>query len=201
MPPTNTARKDTENLEVMWRVYLKDIQTRNHFANWSTPPFDTYMNAKRDSFYQYVHHDLDGHDIRIIKDTTFNACVSECRSNSQCVAFSFDRWNRWCYIKNELGILKLDPRSVTGTRQNLEQPERSRSVVQMYRYRKKAFREGNTLQSVQNLSMVSCESACLNNDKCIAYTFFIKDRQCILLSDDGEYFPNEKADSGAKQQE
>jgi hypothetical protein len=31
-------------LEVHWLNYLREIQDNNHYANWSSPPYDLYLN-------------------------------------------------------------------------------------------------------------------------------------------------------------
>jgi hypothetical protein len=187
-------------LENDWNEYLKQIQAHNYYANWSGPPYDLYINAKRNSFVGYVHRDLPGNDIRTVRDTTLEACASECGSSAQCKAYSFDRWNHWCYLKGELSTLTLEPRSVTGVRQYLRQPDKSDAEVQMYRYRQKAFHEGKELQTLTNVSLDVCEQGCVSDNACIAYTFVTLSRRCILLSDAGEYFTNKGADSGAKEQ-
>jgi PAN domain-containing protein len=196
-PQVNPARQ----LENDWLEYLKQIQAHNYYPNWSGPPYDVYTNAKSNSFVTYLHRDIHGNDVRAIFNTNLATCSSECQSNAQCQAYSFDRWNRWCFLKGGLNTLTLDPRSVTGVRQHLSQPENSTGSVQMYHYRRKAFQEGKVLQTAANFSLDSCEQSCVINSSCIAYTFLTTTRRCILLSDAGEYFTNPNAHSGAKQQE
>ena len=41
---SSTSRRPTRNLVDGWLAYLREIQTDNHFANWSAPPYDLYVN-------------------------------------------------------------------------------------------------------------------------------------------------------------
>jgi hypothetical protein len=45
VPPARTPAKP-ESLEVHWLNYLREIQTSNHYANWSAAPYDLYLNAR-----------------------------------------------------------------------------------------------------------------------------------------------------------
>jgi hypothetical protein len=42
----STARTAPQSLEVHWLNYLREIQDNNHYANWSSPPYDMYLNRK-----------------------------------------------------------------------------------------------------------------------------------------------------------
>ena len=42
----STARTASQSLEAHWLNYLREIQDNNHYANWSSPPYDMYLNRK-----------------------------------------------------------------------------------------------------------------------------------------------------------
>ena len=189
------------NLENYWIAYLTELQSKGDHPNWSGPPYDLYRNARMNSFVSYVNRDLPGNDLQTIRNTTLETCSSQCKSTAECKAYSFDRWNRWCYLKSGIGQLTLEPRSITAIRSSVGRPQSSEAIIRMYRYRQKAFREGKILERVDNFTAGKCEQTCVGNEACIAYTFFKGAHQCILLTDAGEYFPDNGADSGAKQQD
>jgi hypothetical protein len=42
--PAAPSRTAPPTLEVHWLNYLREIQDNNHYANWSSPPYDLYLN-------------------------------------------------------------------------------------------------------------------------------------------------------------
>jgi hypothetical protein len=83
--------KDAHNL--YWAVCQKQF---NKFGSVNSVRSITTTSG---GFVRYLHRDLPGNDIRTIKNTTLATCVSDCDSDTKCRAYSFDRWNRWCFLK------------------------------------------------------------------------------------------------------
>jgi PAN domain len=64
-------------------------------------------------FTIYEGHDINGNDYRTEKNMNLEGCVKACEGEKQCVAFSFDKWNHWCFLKQVLPTaLRLDPQSI-----------------------------------------------------------------------------------------
>ena len=42
----SSVRTAPQSLEVHWLSYLREIQDNNHYANWSAPPYDLYLNRQ-----------------------------------------------------------------------------------------------------------------------------------------------------------
>ena len=40
----STGRTTQQSLEVHWLNYLREIQDNNSYGNWSSPPYDLYLN-------------------------------------------------------------------------------------------------------------------------------------------------------------
>jgi PAN domain len=151
------------------------------------------------NYKTYENRDLNSNDIETLKNVDLSSCVSKCRLDPQCRAYSFDRWNGYCFLKSRGGPLLLDPRSVTGVREDLPAQPISAAPVKMERYRGKAF-PGTGYRSI-SVGFDVCETTCRNEETCIAYTFHKNERKCHMFSTTGKYLTNPLADSGAKRQE
>jgi hypothetical protein len=150
-------------------------------------------------FVNYENRDLPGEDLSKMTNVTMGDCAAACTRNSQCQAYSFDKWNRFCFLKSRVSSLKLDPRSVTGVRVDLPAAPLADDPVAMSRYRGKIF-PGSGYRTLSQTQFEACESACKDDNTCVAFTFYKEDRSCRLFDRTGEYFANRQTDSGVKTQ-
>jgi len=150
-------------------------------------------------FRTYEGRDIDGTDYKIIKDINFEACISQCKGEDQCVAYSFDKWNRYCFLKNRVpSTLRIEPNSIVGVIAGASPAVSSSSVV-IERYGNKAFPDSGYRQ-VAVASYDGCSATCMNEDKCEVFTFRKPDKVCNLIARPGEWWPDSSADSGVKRQ-
>src|SRR5262245_6771609 len=56
------------------------------------PPVTTYR--------YYEGRDIDGADFKTLRDVNFDRCTQACQQDPLCQAFSFDKWNRYCFLKH-----------------------------------------------------------------------------------------------------
>lgn len=158
--------------------------------------------AARDAEYRrYDNRDVDGGDIATFKDVdAVQACESRCSKNAQCRAYSFDRWNHYCFLKSQIGELRLDPRSTTGVRADIPAPPSARREIKMEHHRGRAF-PGPGYKTVKAGQFEMCEASCKSDGTCVAYTFKKAEGLCRLYGSAAEYMPDAGSDSGAKVQE
>jgi hypothetical protein len=154
--------------------------------------------ASDKTFVPHQNRDIEGGDDQRINSVSLSSCELACKISSECVAFTFDRWNNACFLKSEIGRLRIDLRSITGVSVGLLTPENSDGPVIMQRYPGKMF-PGNGYSSLAN-SAENCESTCQADSQCIAYSFLKDPRRCTLFSETGEYFSDKNSDSGGKLQ-
>jgi hypothetical protein len=153
------------------------------------------------NYNTYENRDLDGGDFDIIKNVDLEKCTSACDGDSRCRAYSFDKWNRFCFLKNHIAsFLRLDPRSVTGVREDIQAPPLATTSPKIEHYHNRAF-PGAGYKALQTGQSETCEAACRGQDRCVAYTFHTKDRVCHLFDAATEYLPAAGSESGAKVQE
>jgi hypothetical protein len=192
-----------------WAEYLRQIQTHNYYANWSGPPYDLYTNRANGTsavvspagltYTSLDNRDLWGGDLTILRDTDLQRCALACNGESSCQGYSFDRWNRYCFLKSKIGILLMDPRSTSGIREHVQIPPLASSPIKMERFRGRMF-PGTAYKQPAYSSFESCEVGCRQADACIAFTFRKNDRICQLFKNTGEYSADALADSGIKRQ-
>jgi hypothetical protein len=169
-----------QELEGRWTEYLKEIQAHSSYANWSAPPYDLYVSTQRDSFVSYINFDLQGNDLETIRDSTFDSCQSACRANAQCQAFTFDRWNNWCFLKDQTGTLLLQPRAVTAIRHYLAHPVLSEGDANHVERYTNIDSPGWDLPWVRNVETLGdCENICVQDSSCAGYTYNVGKATCI----------------------
>src|SRR4029077_2858656 len=118
----------------------------------------------------YQNRDIEGGDIAApMKQVDLPVCISACQTNRQCRAFSYDKWNRYCFLKSQIGALSLDPRSVTGVAENAPPPAMATGPITMERYRGKGF-PGAGYRTLGG-TFETCEAACRTDQACVAFTF------------------------------
>jgi hypothetical protein len=82
----------------------------------------TYGLASASKFTVYPNFDMMGGDYFNEKDMSREACVSKCESESQCVAYTYDKWKKHCSLKNAIQIVSLEPKGDTGVRSDQKTP-------------------------------------------------------------------------------
>lgn len=163
------------------------------------PP--SQQTARAADFRSYQNRDLDGGDIAKLRDVgAENECADACRRNAQCRAYSFDKWNRYCFLKSSVSALRLDPRSITGVRGDLPAPPAASAAIRMERHRGRSFPDTG-YRTVAAGQLETCEATCRNEESCVAYTFRKAGGLCRLYAVADEYMPDAGSDSGAKVQE
>src|SRR5262249_31172990 len=71
------------------------------------------------SFAAYPSRDMEGGDYQRERGISLDQCEDRCKRDSRCQAFSYDVWNRFCYLKSSINRLRLEPRSVTSVRSGI----------------------------------------------------------------------------------
>lgn len=150
------------------------------------------------AFTQFQNHDITGQDFKKIQKIGLKDCVKKCRSNSDCKAYTYDKWYRWCFLKNSIGVLRFDPQADSGVRSGAGEPVPMSAARIMQRFRGKAFRYNG--QSAQASSFEDCEQSCLLSSTCVAMTYYASSGACRMMENVGNHARNRQADSSVKRQ-
>ena len=143
--------------------------------------------------------DADGELIDSHRSESWQSCLTSCKEDRDCKAFTFNAWNDICFRKREPDAARLEPSSVSGLRKSLPTPSLATDAVVIERYRKKAFPD-KPFEDLKVSDEPACFAQCETRSKCVAYTFNKRSRRCSLLARASEYFADAESDSGVKRQ-
>lgn len=153
-------------------------------AQKKQPARSVFLTASRPTpqFTTYANHDMDGGDYLTKKDATRDWCETECKSAAQCVAYTFDKWNSHCSLKDKISEVKLEPKGDTAVRADQGKPRKSDEQERFCPYDGEAF-QGTVSQTYTRVSRPSCRETCRGDQTCIAFTFIASaDNTCRLFS-------------------
>ncbi len=137
-----------------------------------------------------------------MRNVDIDECAKQCTGNSRCLGFSFDRWNKTCYLKSKVSDSILDPHSVIAVKKPAEIPKVSQqaAVIEILRDRRM---KGPTKTSKIVANFPACKSACEGEIKCIAFNFLKESGRsdnCELYQLVSDHVRDASVDSGYKRQ-
>lgn len=139
----------------------------------ATPsPTPTYQPPPPPSYRTYENHDIDGGDlpgVAFLRDVDQSSCESACNNNSQCVGYSYGKWDRACYVKGTLPNLRFEPNSTAALRRNQPRPP---DAVGARRVENAARTFAGNRYAITNTgSRSACAEACQRDDVCLGYQY------------------------------
>lgn len=148
-------------------------------------------------------HAFDGRDIATLPKVSRERCEQACADDARCVGFLYDKWNRWCFLKDGIATAYLHPKyDIAAKRSTLPSGlfPRSPAPRDITLYRGKHF-PGATGSRTTATSLDGCGQTCLINQDCVAFSYSRrgpKSQRCLLMSEAGEYFTDRsgRTDSG-----
>jgi hypothetical protein len=151
------------------------------------------------SFYTYDNFDMTGSDTRKLVKVAHAVCATACERDRSCRAYSYDKWNKWCYLKSGTNSLTLDPSSISGVKLGTKQPVASPEIIRIDPRGSKRL-VGSAYNSLKIPSLDQCSSNCRESARCLGYTFVQVTQICDLFSEVGSIAANTGARSGIKTQ-
>lgn len=150
------------------------------------------------SFTIYTGRDMEGGDYHKERGIPLDRCESLCKKDSRCQAFSYDAWNRYCFLKASVNPLRLEPRNITSVIEGASVSYDEREPI-IQRRAQKAFPNAPYLQANAQ-SYGDCSQRCLKDRRCEAFNFHLPTRRCGLIEKPSEYTDDRAADLGIKVQ-
>ncbi len=149
-------------------------------------------------FITHDNSDIYGGDYRKIELADLKACVTSCLSDVQCKAYSYDKWNRVCFLKREASVLLLEPSSMTGVRSGT-QVERASSAIKIEKRANRSF-AGKMYAAKHMANFESCQTLCMSETNCVTFSYAKTAKQCRLYSSVENYRAENGIESGIKRQ-
>ncbi|WP_371261118.1 PAN domain-containing protein [Bradyrhizobium sp. th.b2] len=128
-------------------------------------------------------------------------CAKRCTSDSRCLAFAYDRWNRSCYPKSAFSGSILDPRSMIAVKKPGEIPRVSQKESQIDTLRNKRMHGApNRTLRVDNFD--ACKRTCNEELLCVAFNFLKRTSgvNCEMYKISEGYDGDSSVDAGYKYQ-
>jgi hypothetical protein len=166
------------------------------------------ISNARQSFTLKENRDIYGHDIKLVEGepgipgTTVDECVDACNKRKACKAFSFDKWNGWCFLKNGIATSLIDPHSTIGVKKPQQLPNASKAAPEMNPLRGRRFRD-KPIQQIKADSYEACRDKCAGGMRCVAFSYLKSQRSkqnCQLFNGSVGHYSDPTADSGYKAQ-
>lgn len=142
--------------------------------------------------------DMIGGDGASQKGLSQNECEANCRFDTLCKAFTYDKWNKLCLLKTGSGLLRLDPRTVTVILSGAI-PRESSAPVQIMKRNNRAF-PNSPYKNLKLLDYDECAAFCLRDSTCLGVNFRDSSRSCELFAAPSEYGPQAGVSIGIKSQ-
>lgn len=153
------------------------------------------------TFRRFLNRDLKSEAAETRQAESVEQCESMCQaSQGWCKAFTYDAWNRKCFLKERPGQLSMNARATSGVMSGSETPSASGSATYFEYFNGKAF-SGNGFRELTARSRDECERDCSSQNQCIAFGFTQSQKRCLLFDQPGEYSSSRGTDSGAKRQD
>lgn len=166
-----------------WYVYhhqtkLSDLPSASNKVGELPKPERTQTEAlnplpesPRRDFQRIVGRDLNGKVVDTLRGVTEQNCLSSCRKLDQCSAATYDRWNRFCFLKSDSDTLSFNSKADSFVVADMvDRLKRSQAARQLHVIKNKAFHDRpNRTVAVQHVK--SCASECEASDACIAFHF------------------------------
>lgn len=150
------------------------------------------------SFTAYDGRDMEGGDYHKERGVPLEHCESLCRKDTRCRAYSYDSWNRYCFLKAAVNPLRLEPRNVTFVAEGASVTYDEREPVIQRRPYKRFPNEPYLQANAQNY--FDCAQRCLKDKRCEGFNFYVAARRCHLIEKPKEYSDDRTADLGIKVQ-
>ena len=207
MIKTQSTEEAAKNLTFLLDTSLvsdpvRAAKIRAWLASRSAPvlPLGRPATDQLSSFNMREDREIEGHDIQGIPNSDLYTCASECEGNALCVAFVYDRLNRFCFLKDALSDALLRPGSSIGVRRSLDLPNISKAPLVINRYsNRRIIAQPFDVKKVA--SYEECKERCIQDRGCVGFNFLKETKFCELVPSilDAEK-NNPHVDSGLKTQ-
>jgi hypothetical protein len=150
------------------------------------------------AFATFEMKDVYGHDYSTVRDLKLEDCQAMCSTGERCKAYTYDKWNHICILKDGVGPLRVEPKSVAGVL-STEPTTLSSGSESIQMHKSKRFPNPG-YQRLAEATSDNCAKVCLADKHCAAFNFEVKERFCVLIAQPDEYSDSNMTDIGIKEQ-
>jgi hypothetical protein len=137
------------------------------------------------AFFTIVGYDSVSEDLKIVANVSLEDCSKSCLAEDSCQAFTYDRWNDYCFLKRDLGILKFNSKADSYVLFSAAgRVRRDRSARRLLVLDNRAFANEPTV-SMHHSSLTECSAYCDRSDTCLAFQVF--ESKCEIFDRPDQY--------------
>jgi len=129
------------------------------------------------------------------------ACAMQCDRKPACKGFSFDHWVGKCYMKDNIVLAVLDPRSSIAVKKSMQVPAVSNAPNDIEIIRNRRVTDEPAVRR-RVFDLQSCKAICNESMSCVAFTFLKQAHSgaenCLMFKTSKQYSSDSGADTGIK---
>lgn len=128
------------------------------------------------SFQTLDDHDVVGFDYATLKQVSLTQCQSTCKADPSCKALTYNKKERFCFLKSGAALIVGNTDAVTSVSESLS----SDVVISTFVIRSGHDMAGGDYKRLRNSNFVGCYLACESDYICRAFAFVAKQKDCWL---------------------
>jgi hypothetical protein len=152
------------------------------------------VNLSLQSWKTYENFDVATNDAKLLPFQTISNCDAMCKEDSSCIAYTFNKQNRNCWLKTSIqSIFQINPdiaisavKSVV-VKNNLQSDSPSLQIFENF-----DISTNDEVRGIANSNEESCKVTCLREDSCAALTFNKTNNMCWLKKSVSNIFAIDK---------
>ncbi len=129
-------------------------------------------------FVRLTGTDVLGSDYATIKDVTGQQCRTACEQDRACIATTYNKRARFCFLKNDAFVL-VKNRDADATFHRSKDATIIRAPMTVYSSRDMV---GGDYRNIANSNFVGCTVECIKDKACLAFSYVRKNGSCWLKS-------------------
>jgi hypothetical protein len=152
------------------------------------------VNLSLQSWKTYDNFDVATNDVKLLPSQTIVNCDAMCKEDSSCIAYTFNKQNRNCWLKTSIqSIFQINPdiaisavKSVV-VKNNLHSDSASLQIFENF-----DIDSNDQVRGIADSNEESCKATCLQEDSCAALTFNKTNKMCWLKKSVSNIFAIDK---------
>ena len=148
----------------------------------------------------YRNFDLIGSDLRNMRNVESWNCSTACEENNACVAYTYDAWNKWCYLKRSVRSARFDPKYLSRVIRGNALPVKETGGAEVLRFRGKVFPDQRSVPFETRVAndFDECARYCAGKRICVAFSHVRARSLCRFYERVEAYVSADGVDSGVK---
>jgi hypothetical protein len=130
-------------------------------------------------FVTYDNRDMYGGDYVRLESASLSECEARCGADARCRAYTFNKWQGVCFLKSEVGSIRIEPQGITGIAASQEVKHAPQAAF-IQKNPGRQFSDG-AYKIFRSVDYRSCSNECLADAQCLGFNFDRAKRSCSLM--------------------